>query len=473
MTLAFALLVAAAVPAAPVPEPKLTAEKAVAWDKLWVYGPYCPLLCHLLKEPRLGVVYLRGKLTPIKLGEAEAKDLLAKLGSDTEEEWQAAYNVLRVRDVRLAMTLSDAWAELKTPEQRRRLAVAVTYWGGRGAIAYPSEYSRMTKSGDYTLVPPAKPGGNWRLRWDVSMPPSHTTVSNDLAGWQKEDPHAFNGHQVRLMLRTLEAIGTPEARAVVEKMATGHPDVDLTKEAAATGKRMKAAVPPPTESRMAAGLRMLHFWQRHLDDGHNPAGLAAFMTHPDQGVAFLRANLRPLKMTHREAVVLLNRLFADDPAEARAAFRQFQRTDIRAAMPLREAWTFAATPDHRGRLVHAIDGWYKDLSGDFPVDDPDDKLLDYELRKHPDNWKVPGWCAVPIQRPGTMEKSRRVGHVSELGDTLKDAYRNGRWNREADGLHILDVIGTADAVAVIRDVATGHPDAYLTQAAKRILKSRN
>ncbi len=470
MTLAFALLVATTVPAAPVPEPKLTAEKAAAWDKLWVYGPYCPLLCHLLKEPRLGVVYLRGKLTPIRMGEAEAKDLLAKLGSHTEEEWQAAYGVLVIRDVRLAMPLSDAWAELKTPEQRRRLAIAVTYWGHRAA--YASELSRMVKYGDYTLVPPEKPGADWHLRWDGSMPPSHTKVSNDLAGWQAEDRNAFNGGQVRLMLRTLEAIGGPEARAVVEKMATGHPDVDLTKEAAAAGKRMKAAGPPAADSRMAAGLRMLRFWQRHLDDGHNPADLAAFMAHPDQAVAFLRANLRPLKMTHREAVVLLNRLFADDPKEVRAAFRQFQRTDIRAAMPLREAWTFAATADHRGRLVHAISGWYKDLSGDFPIDDENDKLLDYELRKHPDNWKAPGWCAVAVQRMGTTEKSRFVDYPTELGNTLQDAYRNGRWNREADGLHVLDVIGTDAAVAIIKDVATGHPDAHLTQAAKRILKQR-
>lgn len=472
MTLAFALLVATTVPAAPVPVPKLTDEKAAAWDKLWSGSFQVELVCRLLKEPKLGVEFLKGKLTPIRLSKQEAKNLLARLASDKEEEWKAAYGALVARDIRLAMTVKDAWAETTTEEQRRRLAIAVTYWGHRGDAPHQWGLDRIAKHGDYTLVPPQKPGGDWHLRWDGSMPPSSIRLANDLAGWQKEDPHAFQAPRVRLMLRTLEHIGTPEARAVVEKMATGHPDLDLTKDAAAVGKRMKAAGPPPANSRMAAGLHMLHYWQPYTYEPLNPVDLAAFVAHPDQAVAFLKANLRPIKMTRPEAEALLDRLFGEDPQAVRAAFRQFQRTDIRAAMTLQEAWAVASSPDHRGRLVHAISGWHRDLTGDFPIDDETDKLLDYELRKHPDNWKAPGWCAVAVQRMGTTEKSRFVDYPTILGNTLKDAYRNGRWNLEASGLHILDMIGTDAAVAVVRDVASGHEDAYLTQVANRILKGR-
>ena len=453
MTLAFALLVATTTPAAPVPEPKLTDEKAAAWDKLWTYGPECPLLCHLLKEPRLGVVFLRGKLTPITLTEKEAKDLLARLGSDQEEEWQAAYTVLRVRDVRLAMTLRDAWAKTTTPEQRRRLVAVTAYWGGQYDTPeqWDAEFQRIRKDGDVPF--PSEP--------------------NDLAAWQERNPIAFEAPRVRLMLRTLEAMGTPEARAVAERMATGHPDVELTKEAAATAKRMKDA--KSAESRMAAGLRMLRFWQRPRGEPLNPTDLAAFVSHPDMAAAFLKVNLRPVKLTRKEGEALLAQLFSDDSNTVRAAIRELQRTDIRAAMTLEDAWALASSPDHRCRLLLAsTTAWEKRITDDF---DPDSYygLTDFEFVHRPSfggRHPADGWFAIGVQRPGTSQRSSWVGTGIRLGNTLRETWRNGRWEREAAGLHILNVIGTDAAVAVIKDVASGHADAYLTQVANRILKER-
>lgn len=473
MNLAFALLVATAVPDAPVPEPKLTDEKAAAWDKLWAdarlwSGPFqVELICRLLREPKPAVEFLRGKLPPIKLSEKEAKDLLARLGSEDEEEWKAAFRELVKRDVRLAMTLTAAWAETKTDVQRRRLAVAVHFWGSGAGY----EFDRIRSDGDYTLLSPRLPATEWKLCYFSDNQRSADRVSVNLAEWQEENPFAFEAPRVRLMLRTLEQIGGPEARAVVERMAEGNPDLELTKEAAALARRMKTAG-PPVDSRMAAGLHMLHYWQPDRREPLNPADLAAFVTHPEQAVAFLKTKLRPIKMTRAEAEALLDRLFGDDPQAVRAALRQFQRTDIRATMTLQEAWAVASSPDHRGRLVHAISGWHRDLSGDFPIDDETDKLLDYELRKQPDNYKVRGWSAFAVERLGATEKSRFVGTGYMLGNTLKDAYRNGRWDLEASGLHILDVIGTDAAVAVIKDVASGHPDAHPTIAAKWLLKRR-
>jgi hypothetical protein len=192
-------------------------------------------------------------------------------------------------------------------------------------------------------------------------------------------------------------------------------------------------------------------------------------------VPFLKANLRPVKMTPEEAAALLRRLFGDDPAEVRAAFREFQRTDIRVALTHQEAWGLAATPDHRGRLVRAIDAWEDDLRGDFPVDDPDHKLLDFEFRKQPDNFKVRGWCAIAVQRPGVAERHRLVGTGTMLGNTLRDLPRGNsgwRWDREESALYVLEAIGTDAAVAVIRDVATGHPEAHPAVVAKAVLKRR-
>lgn len=56
------------------------------------------------------------------------------------------------------------------------------------------------------------------------------------------------------------------------------------------------------------------------------------------------------------------------------------------------------------------------------------------------------------------------GHFDELNEYL--------WNRQASAIHILDAIGTADALGLIRDLATGHPDAAPTKVAKSVLKRR-
>ncbi|MEO2088808.1 MAG: hypothetical protein ABGY75_04810 [Gemmataceae bacterium] len=451
------LLVATTVPAAPVPEPKLTEAKAAAWDKLWAQAglweePFqVELICRLLKEPKPGAEFLRGKLPPLQLSEKEAKELIAQLGSEKEEEWKAAYRELRKRDVRLKMTLRDAWAETTTPEQRRRLVAVTAYWGGQYDTPeqWEEEFRRIRADGDVPF--PSEP--------------------NDLAEWQERNPTAFEAPRVRLMLRTLEAMGAPEARAVVERMATGNPDVRLTKEAAVIGKRMKASK-PTADSRMAAGLRMLHFWQRPRGEPLNPADLAAFVSHPDLAVAFLKANLRPLKLTRNEGETLLARLFADDPNTVRAALRALQKPDIRAAMTLEDAWALAASPDHRGRLVLACTtAWETNIGSDLDAD-VGHKLIDYELRNLAERAMTPGWCAVAAPRPGVVEKHPLVGHPIHLGNTLRDTYRNGRWEREAVGLHILDVIGTAEAVAVIQDVASGHPDAHPTTVAKWVLKRK-
>lgn len=477
------LLLATPAPAAPVPKPVLTAEQEAEWDKLWSAATgngngasELRLVCRLLAEPRLGTEFLKGKLQPLKLSEREANDLLAKLGSDKEDEWKEAYRELRMRDVRLAMTLTQAWAETTTEEQRRRLAGVTSYWGGRYDTPWQwaNEFERIYKSGDFTLLPPQPPGQEWRLCHTDGKQTSAGRVSIDLAAWQKENPHAFDCVRVQLMLRTLEQIGSAEGRKLIERVATGHPDVSVTKEAVAAVKRMKARPPATPDSRMTVGLRMLHFWQQPTGTAIDPAALAAILAHPDQTVPFLKAKLWPLKMTQQEGEVLLGRLFSDDPKECRAAFRELQYFDIRLAMPMEEAWAKATTADHRVRLVRANEIWSEKLSADFPVDCP--KFIDYEYRNWPEQpGRVRGWHVTEIKRPGIPEqdipKSYRFGGVNPMRNTLREGM-GWRWDREESAIYLLDAIGTADALAIIRDMATGHPDAGPTKAAKGVLKRR-
>ena len=48
-----------------------------------------------------------------------------------------------------------------------------------------------------------------------------------------------------------------------------------------------------------------------------------------------------------------------------------------------------------------------------------------------------------------------------------------KWFREEAAIWILEAIGTHDALAIVRHMATGHPDAWPTIAAKEVLARRN
>ena len=61
-------------------------------------------------------------------------------------------------------------------------------------------------------------------------------------------------------------------------------------------------------------------------------------------------------------------------------------------------------------------------------------------------------------------KEYALGGLADLNEFV--------WHSHASAIHILDAIGTADALELIRDMATGHPDAVPTRVAKDVLKRR-
>ncbi len=95
LVIAIALLAGTAT-AAPVLEAKLTKEQADEFDRLWDAAKWraadrVHLYCRLVKQPTVAVEYLTGHLPPMKLSEAEAKELIEALGSDDEKVWKKAF----------------------------------------------------------------------------------------------------------------------------------------------------------------------------------------------------------------------------------------------------------------------------------------------------------------------------------------------------------------------------------------------
>jgi hypothetical protein len=49
--------------------------------------------------------------------------------------------------------------------------------------------------------------------------------------------------------------------------------------------------------------------------------------------------------------------------------------------------------------------------------------------------------------------------------------REKKWTRAVRAIVLLEHIGTPDATAILKDMATGHPDAYPSKVAKEALKN--
>ncbi len=477
----FALVFAASASSAPVPVQKLTPEKAAEFERLWINAgggngngaEGVGLVCRLLAEPKLATDFLKGKLRPLQLTPKEAKGFIAKLGSEDEAVWQAAFRELRLRDVRLALTLPEAWDLTETVLQRRRLAGATSYWGGRFDTPeqLAEDFERIYKTGDFTVEPPRAGNTDWMLLHFDGNAVSRNTCPIDVAGWEKHNLHAFDRPRVELMLRTLEQIGSPSAKLLIESMAGGNPDARLTKVAAAAGKRLKSPPAAAPDSRMIAGLRMLRYWRQPTGTGIDPAELALFLAHPEQAVAFLKSRLKPLRLSRKEGEAILSQLFSEDAKSWRAALRELKYFDIRLAMTLEEAWALAKTADDRCRLVRAQTIWAVEVGDDFELDERC-RFVDYKYR----DWPVQvGWHTTEIQRPNIpaedFPKDFRLSGVDHLSNTLRQS-SSWRWDRGKSAIFILEAIGSADALAIIADMATGHPDAAPTQVAKDVLQRR-
>ncbi len=472
--------------AAPVPVPRLTPEKAAEFDRIWIRAgggngngaEEVRLVCRLLAEPKLATQFLEGKLQPLQLTPKEAKGFIGKLASEDEAVWQAAFRELRLRDVRLALTLPEAWELTVTALQRRRLAGATSYWGGRFGTPeqLAEDFERIYKTGDFTVEPPRGGDTAWMLLHHDGNGVSRNTCPINLAGWEKHNPHAFDRPRVECVLRTLEQIGSPSAKLLIEKMAGGNSDAHLTKVATAASTRMKTPSAAAPDTPMVSGLRMLRYWRQRTGTEVDPAELAMFLAHPEQAVAFLKSRLKPLRLSRKEGEAILEKLFSEDPKSWRAALRELRYFDIRLAMPMQEAWALAKTADDRCRLVLAQEIWDMEVGDDFEPEERS-QFVDYEYRDWPVQLgRVRGWHTTELKRPNIpaeeFPKDFRLSGVNPLGNTLRE-FSSWRWDREKSALFILEAIGSEAALALIKEMADGNPDASPTQAAKEVLKRRN
>ena len=79
-----------------------------------------------------------------------------------------------------------------------------------------------------------------------------------------------------------------------------------------------------------------------------------------------------------------------------------------------------------------------------------------------------GNSADPMTSTSSPKTKARGGPRAESTASIPSIGRNTKkkWTRAVRAIVLLEHIGTPDAVAILKDMATGHPDAYPTKVAR-------
>jgi hypothetical protein len=204
-----------------------------------------------------------------------------------------------------------------------------------------------------------------------------------------------------------------------------------------------APLPQPNPEKVRKELDAL--WADLLSADELTAGraLLKLAARPDDSVNYLKEKLQPLKLSKERAKQLLADLGSDNEKAVRAYF------DPRLAWgdeELRDALLDRPASRRLGAVLCdlPVDGfggpkwhWYS----------PDNKVYRFTRGEEIENRDV----AIAVAGIGT--------HGRKLS-----------WVRAVRAIALLEQIGTPGAVAILKDMATGHPDAAPTKAAKVVLQ---
>jgi hypothetical protein len=204
-----------------------------------------------------------------------------------------------------------------------------------------------------------------------------------------------------------------------------------------------------------AGEKQIEAWWVDLEKGDMAAtkALLNLSDRPNDTVAFLKKRLKPLTISSGQVKALLLKLGNGNESVWKPAFEELEYFDPRLAIDLQmlmDRYTEAPT---RQRMVEIMSGREAESL----------KGKDVQLRKFggPDDFNF------FANNVGSWWAEKRVERISS------EFWRNTKkkWTRAVRALVLLEHIGTPDAVAILKDMATGHPDAYPTKVAKQAWKT--
>ncbi len=200
--------------------------------------------------------------------------------------------------------------------------------------------------------------------------------------------------------------------------------------------------------------KTMEAWWGDLEKGDTEAtrALLNFSDRPKDTVAFLRKKMKPLTISSGQVKALLLKLGSGNDEVWKPAFEELEYFDPRLAIGLQTLMDRYTESPARQRMVEILSGRE---AGSL-------KGKDVKLQKFggPDDFNF------FAQNVGSWWAENRVERISS------DYWRNNKkkWTRAVRAMMLLEHIGTPDATAILKDMATGHPDAHPTKVAKEALE---
>ncbi|VTR94123.1 unnamed protein product [Gemmata massiliana] len=212
------------------------------------------------------------------------------------------------------------------------------------------------------------------------------------------------------------------------------------------------AAPVPNDP---AGVRKLldaKWAELEKDEFAASRALLALSARPKEAIPFLREQLKPLKLTQDQAKRLLKDLGSDKEEVWKGAFHEMEYLDPRLTIGLVELMDQVTETPARQRLVAVLTGYEISavalLLGEKGITLSDiGKGEGYNFRSDRGSW----WA------------EHRVERLNIGGN------RKRKWTQTVRAIALLEFFGTPDAVAILKNLATGHPDAQPTKMAKEAL----
>jgi hypothetical protein len=170
-----------------------------------------------------------------------------------------------------------------------------------------------------------------------------------------------------------------------------------------------------------------------------------------EAVAFLGAKMKPLKIAAAEVRALLLKLGNESDKVWKPAFEELEYFDPRLAIDLETLMDRYKEAPGRQRMVAV-------LSGREP-----DRLAGLTVELH----RLGRGDGFNFVAKGSWWAEHRVDRINESG-----VWGNPKkkWTRAVRAIVLLEHLGTPEAVAILKDMAAGHPDAQPTKVARDALE---
>ncbi|MGP0069042.1 MAG: hypothetical protein ACLQGP_36260 [Isosphaeraceae bacterium] len=202
--------------------------------------------------------------------------------------------------------------------------------------------------------------------------------------------------------------------------------------------------------------KSMEAWWVDLEKGDTVAtrALLNLADRPKDTVAFLKKKMKPLTISSGQVKALLLKLGNGNETVWKPAFEELEYFDPRLAIDLKTLMDRYTEAPTRQRMVEVMSGREAESL----------KGKEIEL------WNVgqgDGFNFFAKPNFGSWWAEHRIERINS------DSWRNTKkkWTRAVRAIVLLEHIGSPDAEAILKEMATGHPDAHPTKVAREALKT--